>query len=165
VTIFFVLSGFLITTKRPQGPIDLKTFYLRRVFRPMPVAWFYLIVIWVFEKAFGIRSVTAIEVIACLLFFRTYVGQMGQGLIAAFWSLSFEAQLYLVWPCPLFFAGIWRARWFAFGGTLACFIYRLLNWAHFDHLYVAFHSEGSASRHCSSLLHRALPRPSPAQSY
>jgi peptidoglycan/LPS O-acetylase OafA/YrhL len=38
VTIFFVLSGFLITTKLLVSPIDLKQFYIRRFFRLMPAA-------------------------------------------------------------------------------------------------------------------------------
>jgi peptidoglycan/LPS O-acetylase OafA/YrhL len=42
VTIFFVLSGFLITTKLLEGPIDLRRFYMRRAFRLMPVAWTFL---------------------------------------------------------------------------------------------------------------------------
>jgi len=39
VTIFFVLSGFLITSKLLEGPIDLKKFFIRRFFRLMPLAW------------------------------------------------------------------------------------------------------------------------------
>jgi peptidoglycan/LPS O-acetylase OafA/YrhL len=42
ITIFFVLSGFLITSKLIEGPIDIKQFYIRRFFRLMPAAWAYL---------------------------------------------------------------------------------------------------------------------------
>ena len=42
VTLFSVLSGFLITANLIAGPIDLKLFYIRRFFRLMPVAWAYL---------------------------------------------------------------------------------------------------------------------------
>src|ERR1700678_2855001 len=42
VTIFFVLSGFLITSKLIEKPIDLRHFYIRRFFRLMPAAWTYL---------------------------------------------------------------------------------------------------------------------------
>src|SRR5579863_1674550 len=44
VTLFFVLSGYLITTRLLSKPgIDLKAFYLRRFFRLMPCAWVYLL--------------------------------------------------------------------------------------------------------------------------
>src|SRR6476646_7446998 len=43
VTIFFVLSGFLITSKLLEGPINFKRFYLRRFFRLMPAAWVFLV--------------------------------------------------------------------------------------------------------------------------
>ena len=48
VTLFFVLSGFLITyllltEKQDKGTINVKKFYLRRVFRIWPL--YYLIII------------------------------------------------------------------------------------------------------------------------
>jgi len=48
VTIFFVLSGFLITSKLMEeknatGSIDLRSFYVRRFFRLMPAAWAFLL--------------------------------------------------------------------------------------------------------------------------
>jgi peptidoglycan/LPS O-acetylase OafA/YrhL len=50
VRIFFVLSGFLITTllRREQeetGGIRLKQFYMRRAYRLLPAAYLYLIVV------------------------------------------------------------------------------------------------------------------------
>jgi hypothetical protein len=50
VTIFFVLSGFLITSKLIEGPIGLKQFYLRRLFRLMPVAWTFLAAMALFNR-------------------------------------------------------------------------------------------------------------------
>ncbi|WP_348262176.1 acyltransferase [Telmatobacter sp. DSM 110680] len=141
VTIFFVLSGFLITTKLLEGPIDLKRFYLRRFFRLLPVVWVYLIVIWLFGKAIGIQTLTSTEVVSCLFIFRNFLGHLGQGLTASFWSLSIEEQFYLVWPCLLLLAGGRRARWFALAGALLCSGYRLLNWDFYNHLYLSFRTE------------------------
>ena len=46
VTIFFVLSGYLITaTLLVRDAIDLPRFYIRRFFRIMPAAWTYLLVL------------------------------------------------------------------------------------------------------------------------
>lgn len=48
VHVFFVISGFLITTlllkeRINTGNVSLKNFYIRRVFRIFPVAFLYLI--------------------------------------------------------------------------------------------------------------------------
>src|SRR5580692_5390144 len=50
VSVFFVISGFLIThllvkELRRDGQINLKRFYLRRTFRIFPPFYFYLLVI------------------------------------------------------------------------------------------------------------------------
>jgi peptidoglycan/LPS O-acetylase OafA/YrhL len=50
VRIFFVISGYLITTllvreREKTGAIDLKQFYIRRAYRILPAAYFYLIVV------------------------------------------------------------------------------------------------------------------------
>ncbi|RZJ77731.1 MAG: acyltransferase, partial [Flavobacterium sp.] len=50
VRIFFVLSGFLITTllvkeKEKRGKINIKNFFIRRFLRIVPVLWLYLLVV------------------------------------------------------------------------------------------------------------------------
>ena len=50
VRIFFVISGFLITTlllreRQKTGKMDLKEFYIRRAYRIFPGAYFYLLVV------------------------------------------------------------------------------------------------------------------------
>lgn len=63
VTIFFVLSGFLITTKLMEGPRDFKRFYIRRFFRLMPAAWAYLAALWAFDTFLcGHRYITLSEI-------------------------------------------------------------------------------------------------------
>ena len=52
VRIFFVISGFLITSllkyeREKTGTINLKQFYIRRAYRVLPPAYVYLIVITV----------------------------------------------------------------------------------------------------------------------
>lgn len=47
VTIFFVLSGFLITylliLEKEKKPINIKSFYIRRILRIWPLYYFYLV--------------------------------------------------------------------------------------------------------------------------
>jgi peptidoglycan/LPS O-acetylase OafA/YrhL len=132
VTVFFVLSGFLITSKLIEGPIDLKRFYVRRFFRLMPVAWIYLIALLVIGHQVHIPMAPPAAVLASLLFYRNYLQVDSGAFTWHFWSLSLEEQFYLVWPCILLFAGIRRCRWIALAGAVSCAIYRMLFWAHYD---------------------------------
>ena len=142
VTFFFVLSGFLITSKLLQGPIDLKRFYIRRFFRLMPVAWAYLAVLVLFDLMTSLHFTSLKEVCGALLFYRNFVGAAGGGAMAGhFWSLSIEEQFYLVWPCLLLLAGSRRAGWLAAAGAVTCACFRFAHWGFYDRQWYAFHTE------------------------
>ncbi len=144
VTMFFVLSGFLITGKLLEGPINFRHFYLRRVFRLMPAAWTYLGVLLLLTHITGHPYTTLAEVRACVFFYRNFFGFMG--LAGHFWSLSVEEQFYLVWPVTLLLAGVKRCRWIALFGAIACALFRWLFWPHFAHSFPAgptfLHADG-----------------------
>lgn len=100
VNIFFVLSGFLITSKlirerNASGTIDLRHFYTRRFFRLMPGAWLYM----AFLAAVGMLQPK--EAVACLFFFRHLTDFGSHSVTVHFWSLSVEEDFYLVWPAAL----------------------------------------------------------------
>ena len=133
VTIFFVLSGFLITSKLLEGPIDLKRFFIRRFFRLMPAAWTYLAALVLLAQLMHARLTSLAEVASCLFFYRNFIGTGGGGSMAGhFWSLSLEEQFYLVWPCLLLLAGWRRCRWIALFAALGCAGYRWLFWAKYN---------------------------------
>jgi peptidoglycan/LPS O-acetylase OafA/YrhL len=132
VTLFFVLSGFLITSKLLQGPIDLKRFYVRRFFRLMPVAWAYLAAIVLFGFLVHQRITSTDAVLASLLFYRNFLWPEFGSSTWHFWSLSLEEQFYVVWPCLLALAGVRRCRWIAAAGVISCAIYRWMFWAHYN---------------------------------
>ena len=116
VTIFFFVSGFLITTlllreQQRTGGIDLRNFYIRRALRLTPeMAAFVLIiagVAWV--QGYLIRPV---ELIAALFYFTNYyhltVGMCGYDACAGWhmlWSLAVEEHFYLVFPLALILIG------------------------------------------------------------
>ena len=55
VNVFFVISGFLITTlliaeENKTGAISLKNFYLRRIFRIFPAYYFVLLVYFILQS-------------------------------------------------------------------------------------------------------------------
>lgn len=99
VTIFFVLSGYLITTTllneyRASGSISLPAFYIRRLFRLMPAAWCYLALL------VTIHWISRQDLLACLFFLRNFIRPV-HTCTEHFWSLSIEEQFYLVWPLLL----------------------------------------------------------------
>ena len=133
VTIFFVLSGFLITSNLLKGPGDLKRFYIRRFFRLMPAAWTYLAVLLFIDSLTHIHATSLAEFLACVLFYRNFFIASAPSLAGHFWSLSIEEQFYMFWPCILLFAGARRCRWIAAAGAVACAAVRWIFWAHYNH--------------------------------
>jgi peptidoglycan/LPS O-acetylase OafA/YrhL len=142
VTIFFVLSGYLITSKLLEGPIDLRRFYIRRFFRLMPVAWAYLAALLLFDCLVHVPFTSTQEIFACLFFYRNFITTGHGGAMAGhFWSLSMEEQFYLLWPCLLLIVGSRRAAWIAALGALSCAGYRLAHWDFYSQRWLAFHTE------------------------
>jgi peptidoglycan/LPS O-acetylase OafA/YrhL len=112
VTVFFVLSGYLITTLlrleyEESGTIDLKAFYLRRAFRILPL--FYVVLL----AAILLRCMGQL---GGTLHLRAVVSQICQwsnfylishgptaviGGTIVLWSLAVEEHFYLVFP-PLY---------------------------------------------------------------
>jgi peptidoglycan/LPS O-acetylase OafA/YrhL len=114
VRIFFVISGFLITTllereRGKTGKIDLKQFYLRRAYRILPVAYTYIIVVALFSRgAFGARELTL-----AFTFLSSYAVDLPWRL-SHLWSLSVEEQFYLVWPVAAALGGALSRRFALF---------------------------------------------------
>jgi peptidoglycan/LPS O-acetylase OafA/YrhL len=137
VTIFFVLSGFLITSKLVEGDLNLRQFYIRRFFRLMPAAWAYLATLLFLKRMSG-GFTTWPEIRACLLFYRNMVDMSGYQMAGHFWSLSLEEQFYLIWPFLLLLAGIRRSRYIAAAGAISCAVYRWYFWPRYDRLGLNF---------------------------
>jgi peptidoglycan/LPS O-acetylase OafA/YrhL len=134
VAIFFVLSGFLITSlllneKELTGTVDLGRFYLRRFFRLMPCTWIYLATVTLIFMSASVRQFTSTEILGSLFFFRNYVNPSGSHPITGhFWSLSIEEQFYLVWPALLLLLGSRRSRWFCIATACCIAVWRWMHW-------------------------------------
>ncbi len=146
VVLFFVLSGFLITSKLLEGPINFRRFYLRRFFRLMPAAWTFLAFLVAIGLLTGKQFTSRTEILSCVFFYRNFLGKMG--FAGHFWSLSIEEQFYLVWPLTLFLVGPKRARWIALLGGLACTVFRFAAWSR----YAAHFPTGPTFLHADWLL-------------
>ena len=101
VHIFFVLSGFLITTllikeKLKSGDISLKHFYIRRVLRILPVAYLFLLVLIILNACLHLQ-IQWIDFIASFLFFKN-LSLRNEPYTAHLWSLAAEEQFYILFP-------------------------------------------------------------------
>lgn len=114
VGIFFVLSGFLITSLLVRefgksGRIAIGPFYLRRACRILPPLLVYL------AFAFCFCLYERVPVIpqnftSALFFYRDYFFVNDLWLTQHTWSLSVEEQFYLLWPVILLLALRYRGR-------------------------------------------------------
>ncbi|QDK79636.1 acyltransferase [Spirosoma sp. KCTC 42546] len=112
VTIFFVLSGFLITrillsskdklSNQPNGGLSkyLKTFYIRRTIRIFPVYYLTLFILALVNEPpvrqkFGWLALYATNIY--IAFYHTWMGTVDH-----LWSLAVEEQVYLFLPLLLF---------------------------------------------------------------
>lgn len=101
VSIFFVLSGFLITLlllreRDSRGKVRLADFYLRRIFRILPAFSFYIFIVAVLTAA-GVLAIPSEQFWHAVTFTMDYVGQR-DWFLGHVWSLSVEEQFYLIWP-------------------------------------------------------------------
>ena len=110
VDVFFVLSGYLITTllvreRDRRGSVSLKHFYLRRALRILPALVAWVAVLWL------TRTVGPAVLVLILLYVANIamaLGKVGDGPAAHAWSLCIEEQFYAIWPW--FVASVARRR-------------------------------------------------------
>jgi peptidoglycan/LPS O-acetylase OafA/YrhL len=115
VSVFFVISGFLITSlllkeEQAAGRISIRDFYIRRVFRILPPFWVFLAVVALLSKLGAIETKWSHLTVA-FTFLRDYIG--GDWWTGHSWSLSVEEQFYLLWPAALVLVGRRRSLWVA----------------------------------------------------
>ncbi|MCI1858687.1 MAG: acetyltransferase [Sporolactobacillus sp.] len=120
VSVFFVLSGYLITDIlisewNERRAISLKTFWLRRARRLLPALFFVLIILFLWQLFFrpdllnSYRKDAVAAIFYCsnwwyifhhLSYFESYAHP---SLLTHFWSLAVEEQFYVVWPLLILF--------------------------------------------------------------
>lgn len=127
VELFFVISGFLITTlllreKDSYGEVSLKNFYARRTLRIFPLYFtvlaLYVVIIYFTER----HSEAAQQFFHNLRFFATYTSNIfvdlkrdqdgnARTIFIFAWSLATEEQFYLAWPSAVRFSKGLRPLW------------------------------------------------------
>jgi peptidoglycan/LPS O-acetylase OafA/YrhL len=118
VDVFFVLSGFLITTllvreRTGTGAIGIRAFYTRRALRLLPALFAAIVLGLLLAVTFatpGIREST-LKGLPWVVFYSSDFAEASHrnlGLFNHTWSLAIEEQFYLLWPLLLLL--ICRAR-------------------------------------------------------
>ena len=125
VDVFFVLSGFLITTLlinelAETNTVDRARFYIRRIRRLMPalflVLFFSVLVsgLFVLDAAYHVRrdlpwAITFVLNWSYLFFEQSYFVNISRPpLLQHLWSLSVEEQFYVIWPIML--VGLYKVK-------------------------------------------------------
>ncbi|HZY61166.1 MAG TPA: acyltransferase [Edaphobacter sp.] len=107
VFIFFVISGYLITSlllheQQKYGSISMRSFYFRRAMRILPPIYLYVAVLLIFSWM-GRLATNRMDILSALFFFHNYVPHSSMWSLEHFWTLSVEEQFYLIWPGILYY--------------------------------------------------------------
>jgi peptidoglycan/LPS O-acetylase OafA/YrhL len=117
VEVFFVLSGFLITTlllaeHERTGMISLRRFYMRRVLRLYPALVVALVLAGALVVALGASPSRYLgHAVVGALYLQDFASGLfdSHGPMNHTWTLAVEEQFYLVWPLVLIF--VLKHRW------------------------------------------------------
>ena len=128
VRVFFVISGFLITSlllaeEQRTGTISLRRFYLRRTMRIFPPFYFYVAVVAA-TASFGWIALRRFDLLAALTYTTNYHHERSWYL-GHTWSLAVEEQFYLLWPFLVKYLGSRRATWVAWGAVIGAPLVRI----------------------------------------
>jgi peptidoglycan/LPS O-acetylase OafA/YrhL len=109
VDVFFVISGFLITSillheKAKNGFINFKSFYLRRMLRLMPAYYAFLACTAIVNPTHCTHIGAAVGI--AIVYLSNYDLVLGWNHVSGSgtditWSLALEEQFYLLWPSVL----------------------------------------------------------------
>lgn len=138
VTIFFVLSGFLITTLMREeyaerGDVSFRAFYLRRLLRLTPPLFIVTALAVALSLGTGLGDPFSAGGLASVLFYFSNYFQMAHGVhlqppgLGVTWSLAVEEHYYLLYP-PLALALLRFGRRGFAALTLAVLCALILAW-------------------------------------
>lgn len=139
VRLFFVLSGFLITSllfkeRSKNGTISLKRFYLRRTIRIFPAFYFYIAVVALFASL-GHLKISKEEFLGAVTYTWNYVYLWfhhpttdGHWFLGHLWTLSLEEQFYLFWPLIFILIPFFSLRWVPIAAVLILPLVRVVTY-------------------------------------
>jgi len=124
VTVFFVISGFLIThlllkEHARSSTVSISQFYRRRAVRILPAFLVYVGAVLILGHP------TLVQKLYALTFTTSYFFVPAYRPLQQLWSLSVEEQFYLLWPM-VFVCGLATARRCCWAVMLVCPLLRLV---------------------------------------
>jgi peptidoglycan/LPS O-acetylase OafA/YrhL len=126
ITVFFVLSGFLITSMLVgehdrTGRISLRTFYARRAVRLLPPLGITVVLLAIYAALVAVPDAPQRiwgDVSAAVFYYADFRSASGRepffGYLGQAWSLSIEEQFYVVWSLLVVAALVLGRRWAAY---------------------------------------------------
>ncbi len=138
VTLFFILSGFLITgilLRTPKTPGYFASFFGRRVVRIFPLYYAVLFVLFVVLPAMHCSAY--VECRPHQLWLWTYslnvanlMTHVNWGHLNHFWTLALEEQFYLLWPAVVWLCPRRALQWVCVAGIIGLTLIRVAVFAH-----------------------------------
>jgi peptidoglycan/LPS O-acetylase OafA/YrhL len=130
VTLFFVLSGFLITrilirTKQSEG--FFKNFYIRRTLRIFPLYYLFLILWYVIAPLFLVmESASSHQQFFYVTYLQGFARTFDWNSVGPhhFWSLAVEEHFYLFWPLIVYITSNKNLKYVISGIVLFAIIMR-----------------------------------------
>ncbi|HTU49608.1 MAG TPA: acyltransferase, partial [Acidobacteriaceae bacterium] len=143
VDLFFVLSGYLITTILLNDRSSANfyfNFYWKRALRILPLYLVSLLAAWLwFQSSIG-------GVIVSVFFIANFAGLFHVSLAGPYWTLAIEEQFYLVWPRFVRRLRIDRLKTLALAVVIAEPVLRLIAtvFHHYNFRFTFFRCDGLA---------------------
>lgn len=139
VRMFFVISGFLITTlllgeRARTGAVNLRRFYYRRTLRIFPAYYVFLLVVALLSAA-GIVALERGDLLWALTYTFNMKGEQYTWWLGHTWSLAVEEQFYLLWPAIVACASAQTLRRVVAAGILVPPVLRFLTIAVWPELH------------------------------
>jgi peptidoglycan/LPS O-acetylase OafA/YrhL len=133
VTIFFVLSGFLITgillrskLRIEQGnetiAKSISVFYIKMALRIFPVYYFLIVLLLIADDKYLLQGLGWHLTYTSNFYF--YLYEAFAGGVTVFWSLSVEEQFYLFWPAIIYYTPSKKKPFVFCVGILTAVIFR-----------------------------------------
>jgi peptidoglycan/LPS O-acetylase OafA/YrhL len=168
IQMFFVLSGFLITSMLAaegdrNGRISLRSFYARRAARLLPPLAMTIALIIIYAALVNVAQASTRvwgDSAAAMFYFADYRQALGHepffGYLAQTWSLSIEEQFYVIWSVLMVTTVALHKRALAYGFAIAGIVFSVADrlWqaystphftnAVFTRIYYAFDTRADA---------------------
>ncbi len=101
MTIFFVISGYLITTlalreERRRGSLQIRSFFVRRAFRLLPLYYFVLLVSCVLIFGFGWSPEKREGLVGTLPYYFSLSSRVA-AILGSPWEIREHPALIIVW--------------------------------------------------------------------